>query len=294
LKTISPAPLFAALILAACHGPLHPPPTLGPAALAPASAAAAPPRSAGAVVGIDLPTDASDVLNALQDSPVAFVARYYRDPSSRWPPLSAREARRLSALGLKIVAVWEPHYPDPAYFSYASGYNDAITAYGEAKAVGQPAGSAIYFAVDFNAQRLAPIERYFRGVAAGLAAASGGRAEYKIGVYGSGVVCAAIKQAGLAQYSWLSNATAWSGSRDYDDWDIRQSGPLADLPFNHDSDEAKTEYGGFRIANAAAAAPYADAGPPAGMPAFGTMAAATGAGAGAAPRTRPSPLPAGS
>src|SRR5579875_2949202 len=94
----------------------------------------------------------------------------------------------------------------------ASGYNDAITAYGEAKAVGQPAGSAIYFAVDFNAQRLAPIERYFRGVAAGLAAAGGGRAEYKIGVYGSGVVCAAIKQAGLAQYSWLSNATAWSGS----------------------------------------------------------------------------------
>src|SRR5579875_2370133 len=174
----------------------------------------------------------------------------------------------------------------------ASGYNDAITAYGEAKAVGQPAGSAIYFAVDFNAQRLAPIERYFRGVAAGLAAAGGGRAEYKIGVYGSGVVCAAIKQAGLAQYSWLSNATAWSGSRDYDDWDIRQSGPLADLPFNHDSDEAKTEYGGFQIANAAAAAPYADAGPPAGMPAFGTMAAATSAGA--APRTRPSPLPAGS
>jgi hypothetical protein len=44
-----------------------------------------------------------------------------------------------------------------------------MAAYRQAIAVGQPAGSAIYFAVDFNApsQSLRPINQYFRGIAAG-------------------------------------------------------------------------------------------------------------------------------
>jgi hypothetical protein len=268
LKLAKLIPVLPALILAACHGRPGPAPTIDPALAIGPVPTIAPPRSIGSAIGstigstqgIDLPTDASDVLNELKDSPLAFVARYYRDPTSRWPALSAREAQLLSSLGLKIVAVWEPHFPDPAYFSYFSGYDDAITAYRQAKAVGQPAGSAIYFAVDFNAQALAPIEQYFRGIAAGLAVASSGRAEYEIGVYGSGAVCDAVKRAGLAQYSWLSNSIAWAGSLGYDDWNIRQGGPLAELSFNHDSDEARDDYGGFRIANYRIAAPYAGAG----------------------------------
>lgn len=93
--------------------------------------------------GIDLPTDASNALNEIRDSKLDFVARYYRSPASRWPPLTAIEAQRLSSVGVNIVAVWEWHSHDPAYFSYASGYSDAISAYTQAKAVGQPAGSAI-------------------------------------------------------------------------------------------------------------------------------------------------------
>src|SRR5205823_7025807 len=136
----------------------------------------------------------------IRDSKLDFVARYYRSPASRWPTLAPAEAQRLSMLGVNIVTVWEWHSHDPAYFSYASGYSDAISAYSQAKAVGQPAGSAIYFAVDYNAPSSdisGSIERYFRGVAAGLAAAGGGRSEYKVGVYGSGAVCAAIKRTGL-------------------------------------------------------------------------------------------------
>jgi hypothetical protein len=255
LKVAKLAPILPALILAACHGRPDPALTLSP------TLTIEQPPGMGPAQGVDLPTDASDVLNELKDSRLAFVARYYRTPASRWPPLSASEAQRLSSLGLKIVAVWEPYSPDPAYFSYASGYADALAAYGQAKAVGQPAGSAIYFAVDYDARALAPIEQYFDGIAAGLAAASGGSAEYKIGVYGSGAVCGAVKQAGLAQYSWLSNSTAWAGSRDYHDWDIRQSGHLAELSFNHDGDEARGEYGGFRLADREIAAPFADASP---------------------------------
>jgi hypothetical protein len=215
--------------------------------------------------GIDLPIDASDVLNELKGSHVDFVARYYRQPTSRWPTLTAAEAQRLSSLGLKIVTVWESHSHNPAYFSYATGYNDALSAYSQARNVGQPPGSAIYFAVDFDArgEQLAYVDQYFRGIYAGMYAASGGRRVYKIGVYGSGMVCAEVRQAGLAQYSWLSNSTAWAGSLDYTDWNIRQSGRFASLSFNHDANEARDDFGGFKLANIAIAAPTAGAPAPA-------------------------------
>ncbi len=233
--------MFPGLILAACSGAPTPPP---PQVLEL-------PSRVEAGQGIDLPTDASDVLNELEESRVEFVARYYRMPESRWPALSASEAQRLSSLGLKIVAVWELHSRDPAHFSYSSGYDDAMMAYRQARAVGQPAGSAIYFAVDFNAplRTFVAIDDYFRGVNAGFAAASGGTPDYMIGVYGSGAVCEALKRTGLAQYSWLSNSIAWTDSAGYEDWNIRQVARSPDLSFNHDSDEAREEYGAFRLGN---------------------------------------------
>jgi len=222
---------------------------------------AEPPRSNS---GIDLSIDASDVLNQIKASQLGFVARYYRNPASRLPTLSASEAERLSSLGLNIVAVWEWHSHDPAYFSHGSGYGDAVTAYSQAQKLGQPVGSAIYFGVDFDAQgqALESVIDYFRGVAAGLAAAGGGASPYKIGVYGSGAVCDAIRRAGLAEYSWLSNSTAWAGSS-YSGWNIRQqAGRIADLSFDHDADEARGEYGGFRLTSYQVASPYAIAPPP--------------------------------
>jgi hypothetical protein len=215
------------------------------------------PSRAGSGQGIDLATDASDVLNELQASRLEFVARYYRTPESRWPPLSASEAQRLSALGLKIVAVWEAHSRDPSHFSYFYGYNDAMMAYLQARAVDQPPGSAIYFAVDYNAppQTFAAIDDYFHGVAAGFAAANAGKPYYAVGVYGSGAVCDEVKRTGLAQYSWLSNSFAWTASTSYEDWNIRQGERSPDLSFNHDSDEARDEYGAFQLANSGLASP---------------------------------------
>src|ERR1700686_3923330 len=130
--------LLLLLVLAACES--APPP------------AAEAPRPAGVARGIDLPTDARDVSLELKGNRLDFVARYYRDPASRWPALSAEEARSVSSAGMSIVAVWESHSHRPDYFSYASGYYDALAAYRQAKAIGQPSGSGIYFAVDFNAQ----------------------------------------------------------------------------------------------------------------------------------------------
>ena len=62
----------------------------------------------------------------------------------------------------------------------------------------------------------------------------------------SGAVCDAIKRAGLARYSWLGKATSWNGSLDYNDWNIKQGDALP-FSFDNDSNEAKHDYGGFRL-----------------------------------------------
>jgi Domain of unknown function (DUF1906) len=241
LKPTSLSAIFSVAILAGCYGPSTP--------LTPGTA----PSSAGWGDGIDMATDASGVLDQLKENRVDFVARYYRDPDSMWPPLSPSEARRLSSQGLKIVAVYEYHSPDPAHFTYDSGYSDASLAYSQAKAVGQPPGSAIYFAADFNAQgdAVQSVIDYFHGINAGLATAGGGRAEYAVGVYGSGVVCDAVKRAGLARYSWLSNSITWDGATDYQGWDIMQGQALPGLSFDQDTDQARSDYGAFQVAGTA-------------------------------------------
>src|SRR5207248_10640614 len=110
------------------------------------------------------------------------------------PALSAKEARALSGLGWNVVAVFGSHSHHRDYFSYTRGYWDAMQAAQQARAVGQPGGSAIYFAVDFDARGayIVPIDQYFRGITNGLAAAGAGRPEYKVGVYGSGAVCESL------------------------------------------------------------------------------------------------------
>jgi hypothetical protein len=231
--------LVAVLVLAACESAPPPP-------------AVEAPRPAGLARGIDLPTDARDVSLELKSNRIDFVARYYRDPASRWPALSAEEARTLSSAGMSLVAVWESHSHRPDYFSYASGYNDALAAYRQAKAIGQPSGSAIYFAVDYNAQEpdvRGPVDQYFRGIAAGLAAAGGPARDYRVGVYGSGAVCDYLKRAHLAELAWLSNSIAWTGYDNFTDWNIRQGMRSPSLSFDQDSNEARGEYGSFRVPN---------------------------------------------
>jgi len=229
--------LIPVLVLAACSAPPAPPVVEAP-------------RPVGLARGIDLPIDARDVSNELKESRLDFVARYYRDPASRWPTLSAAEARLVSSAGMSLVAVWESHSHKRDYFSYASGYYDALAAHRQAQAIGQPAGSGIYFAVDFNAQEpdvRGPVDQYFRGVHAGLAAAAGQAREYRVGVYGSGAVCDYLKRSRLAEYAWLSNSTAWSGYDSFTDWNIKQSGRSPLLSFDQDSNEARGEYGSFRV-----------------------------------------------
>src|ERR1700674_1067603 len=95
LRLLLPIVVPMGLVLAACSGAPPPPVVVG-----------APP-AAGLAQGIDLPTDARDVSLELKGSGLDFVARYYRDSASRWPALTADEARIVSAAGMRLVALWE-------------------------------------------------------------------------------------------------------------------------------------------------------------------------------------------
>jgi len=117
-----------------------------------------------------------------------------------------------------------------------------------AERIGQPAGSAIYFAVDhdyFRSSDLASIREYFAEISAAF-----GRT-YKVGVYGSGTVAKTVLNAGTAELVWLAAATGWSGTRDMLEtsaWALYQKWPPIDAPLPHDGNSvspAWPDYGQF-------------------------------------------------
>src|SRR3954471_23360083 len=171
----------------------------------------------------------------LRQAGVQFIARYYSattlQPEKR---LTRSEAQAISAAGMTMVTVYEDGPTHVGYFSTSRGHHDGINAYHAAAELLQPSGSAIYFAVDYDALSsdiAGAISDYFRGVAQGFAeAAQGATPIYSIAVYGSGACCAWIKEhLQIAKYSCLAESTGWNGSGHYSDWNIKQSIATASL-----------------------------------------------------------------
>jgi hypothetical protein len=146
-----------------------------------------------------------------------FALRYYSHNAGK--NLSLVEARALSAAGMQIGVVWETSGTHPGFFTLEQGVEDGAAAHRMAvEVIGQPGGSAIYFAVDYDASQAdldGPVSNYFTGVHAGLFAAGGGRQLYQVGVYGSGLCCATLRERGAAAFSWLSQSTRFAGSAAY-------------------------------------------------------------------------------
>lgn len=122
---------------------------------------------------------------------------------------------------INIVSVYQNNGNDEECFTVKHAKLDALCALISAKLLGQPYGSAIYFAVDFNAgvSQLSKINNYFYIIKNKL------RGRYKIGVYGNGITCAFIKHYN-AEYSWLSQSTGHEGFDAYDDirnYNIKQA-----------------------------------------------------------------------
>ena len=198
------------------------------------------------VTGVDSSSACtSSSIACLQSNGISFVGRYYsRTTHIEGKKLTLSEAELLSQAGLEIVAVYEDGPTSYSYFSAARGTEDADTAVMQAQAVGQPHGSAIYFTVDYDATSddiAGNITAYFSAIAAAFGDT------YIVGVYGSGSVCAAMTEAGLAKIAWLAQSTGWTGYSQFTDWAIKQGPEQSVCGLNSDSDVAHGNFGQFTI-----------------------------------------------
>jgi len=176
--------------------------------------------------GFDANADLTRFASCLRTAGFDFVCRYY-NINNPHKNLSLAEAKALSAAGLKIVAVWENGFPDHAsYFSHAKGVFDGTSAYHFAEqTITQPANTPIYFAVDFDASQKdvnGAITDYFQGITDAFNTISKQAPIYQIGVYGSGLTCSSLLNAGLVQFTWLAQSMGFRGSKTFKNFNIKQ------------------------------------------------------------------------
>jgi hypothetical protein len=170
-------------------------------------------------------------LKKMREIGVRTIIRYFDHENETLPgkTLTLDERMEIAVWDFNILVVFQHWGQKISTFRDRSrGMSDAARALTLAHDVGQPVGSAIYFAVDgpWSSQKdMVDIIRYFEDVRSTVATRGN---LYRVGVYGSGLVCRAILDRGLADYCWLSNARSWPG---YDAhlasgrWQLRQLMP---------------------------------------------------------------------
>jgi Domain of unknown function (DUF1906) len=190
-------------------------------------------------------------LNRMQAIGVNTIIRYYDHEDETLPGKTLRRGERDAILmnGFKMAVVFQHRNDRFASFTTLRGRQDAERSLALAAENSQPKGSAIYFGVDGPWKKpyeLANIIAYFREVNARLAGTG-----YRVGVYGSGLVCNTLLANALAELCWLAAPTNWP---DYHDYYQTREWRLVQLPtsqcggrsvdFNL-ANGANTDYGQF-------------------------------------------------
>ena len=156
-------------------------------------------------------------LQTLVNGGYTFVARYLGGNYA----LTATEKTIITNGGLYIVSVWESGSPtNSSYFTVLKGISDAQDAINAAQAIGQPAGTPIYFAVDYDASDSdvsGSIRNYLQAVKSVFIDQG---YPYALGLYGSGAVLTYFQN--TFTYTWLAGATGWRGSSTYTGWALLQ------------------------------------------------------------------------
>ena len=154
------------------------------------------------LIGVKAPFELTQYAIAIKQQGIDFAIRYYTHQSGK--SLSLAEARALTDAGIQLGALWEPADAHLSYFSRAQGCADGAAAYLMAQTViGQPSGSAIYFAAPDVAEIDGAADHYFEGINQAFAAAGPAERHYSVGVYGSSACCAQMLERGLATVAWL-------------------------------------------------------------------------------------------
>ena len=210
---------------------------------------------------IDTPFNTTGKIACLLSQGVQTVIRYYNfNNSSSFPDkrLERAEAEVLTAHGLRIAVVFQQRQNQVADFSEEKGIAAGRRAYRHAQdTIRQPAGSAIYFSVDFDATS-AEIETqvapFFAGIKSAFAEESGGHVDYRVGAYGSGAVCSSLTKKGLIELTWLAMSRGFRGTREAlnaGQFHLSQRAPEATLcglgvDFN-DGNPDRADFGAFLL-----------------------------------------------
>ena len=221
-------------------------------ALVPSSSVVGQPNDPGGIAIIDTPNNAAKVASKLSAQNVKVVVRFFARKTQlglREKIMASdgniiagvREPTILIRNGLSIVSLYQYRNDLPAKFlsgledtgsAKAEVAADAKAALDQAKLVGQPEGSAIYFGVDFNLTKCkcdgsgqlirirngdpAPnrtivdaVLEYFRVIGQTVGS------RYAIGVYGNGLVNRILRDEKLVSYNWISASRSHEETPDF-------------------------------------------------------------------------------
>src|SRR5690606_23018578 len=97
--------------------------------------------------------DCATKLNAtsaknLKNAGFEYAMRYL--PTSSWKGLTKEEVKVIQKAGLKLVSIFQKSANYAGYFTRAQGRADGKEAQKHAENLGQPKGTMIYFAVDYD------------------------------------------------------------------------------------------------------------------------------------------------
>jgi hypothetical protein len=210
------------------------------------------PNDPASIAIVDTPNNAAKVVSELADQNVKVVVRFFARKAQlglRDKIMASdgniidglREPTVLIRNGLSIVSLYQYRNDLPGKFldglndtgsAKAEVAADAKAALDQAKLVGQPEGSAIYFGIDFNLTKCkcdssarlirnhngdpAPnrdtvnaVVEYFRFINQTVGS------RYAIGVYGNGFVNRILREEKLVSYNWLSASRSHEESVDF-------------------------------------------------------------------------------
>jgi hypothetical protein len=149
-------------------------------------------------------------IDAILDHGFAVLSIYQYLSSSKYKFQGKSLTSKGKLFTLKDAACAKP--ANPPHSAKTEAALDSRAAIAQAKAIGQPPNTAIYFGVDFNFHRsdtatAKKMIEYFTVVSHNLRGAG-----YLVGAYGSGDTLMLLKRQGLIDFAWLSASRSFAGS----------------------------------------------------------------------------------
>ncbi|WP_063288285.1 MULTISPECIES: DUF1906 domain-containing protein [unclassified Pseudovibrio] len=197
--------------------------------------------------GVDGAASAEVLASSLAKKGYKAIGRYYS--KSDWKRLTQTEAQQLIAAGLTVFTVYEDANNSAAQFSSETGTAQAQEAMRQAQTViRQPKGTAIYFAVDYDASEQdhdQHIRPYFEAINQAFSEAG---SPYKVGVYANGLINQKLLDDKLVDFTWLSQSTGFRNYQEFKDsnkWNILQGPPVRISGTDFDSDTMNLSQGSF-------------------------------------------------